>query len=75
MQAFFKRVRGKRGSDEEEQHELLDVEKGAANGNGKAANGDASEAAPKKKQRFWVEHKKQLWELAPFLWCAPGFVA
>ena len=39
----------------EEKVGLLDVEKGDS-------------APPPKKERFWVEHAKQMKELAPFLW-------
>lgn len=65
-------VRGKQASEGDDEVPLMDVENGTvkAKGGGDASKGgDAAEKTVKKS--FWVEHKAQLLELAPFLWCVP----
>jgi|APGre2960657444_1045066.scaffolds.fasta_scaffold00243_10 ATP-binding cassette subfamily B protein len=65
FQALRSHARRLRNRNEPGGEELLDVEAG---GNALAKASDAAPKREPRKQAFWVEHKEQLWELAPFLW-------
>jgi ABC-type transport system involved in Fe-S cluster assembly fused permease/ATPase subunit len=67
-------VRGKQASGEgDDELPLMDVENGTVKAKGadtsKGGDPKTEKTKAEKKKSFWVEHRAQLLELAPFLWC------